>query len=54
MIYIHVSLRWFITIFFRTGAAHLIAEICQNNEYCQQHLVKVHLLFVQEGWFIFI
>jgi len=24
----------------RTGAAHLIAEICQNNEYCQQHLVK--------------
>jgi len=24
----------------RTGAAHLLAEVCQNNEYCQQNIIQ--------------
>ena len=30
-----------IYLFFRTGAAHLIAEVGQNNEYCQDRFIQV-------------
>ena len=30
-----------IYLFFRTGAAHLIAEVGENNEYCQDRFIQV-------------